>query len=157
MAKTKYELQQELKGLNEETGLKINIQKLRKAELEEEIRLRKIILTNKLIKTERSKPGRLEPRQVRFELKDGLNVPVEIVQRLSKPTEKRAPGRPPKVKPAPEEIQTPSLPPSIPSLAVSTRSETLGASNESDESKISFTMLKCTCLTCPAHSGYRRL
>jgi hypothetical protein len=90
-------------------------------------------------------------------LKDGLNVPVEIVQRLSKPTEKRAPGRPPKVKSLPEnvveEIQTPSLP----SIAVSEFVETLGAPNESDESKISFTMLKCTCLTCPAHSGYRRL
>jgi hypothetical protein len=160
--KSRYELVLELKALIQETGIPINIAKLTKPQIQEEINVRKIVIKNRVMTNERGKRGPVGPREVRFEVnEEGINTPVGLVERPTKPKSGRGRGRPPNVKPAPEkvseEIQTPSLPPSLPSLAVSERVETLGASNESDESKISFTMLKCTCLTCPAHSGYRRL
>jgi galactitol-specific phosphotransferase system IIB component len=88
--KTKYELQQELKQLMEETGLKTNVSSINKAQLEEEIKVQKIIILNRAIRTERSKPGRLEPRTIRtIQNEDGIEIPIIPEKSLSKPIEKR--------------------------------------------------------------------
>lgn len=163
---TRYELQTELKAILEQTGLKMNIMKLNKLELEEEIRIQKLILINKKWNLEKSNPGRLGPRAVRFETnEEGLNVPVGVVERLSKPPVRRETrGRPPKVKPAPppvpvsvpEAIQTNSI---SPALIISDRVLTLGADDceEIGESKISLPVLRCTCFNCPAHTATRKI
>lgn len=149
MIKTRYELQQDLKLLIEETGLKTNISKLTKAQLEEEIKVQKIMIMNRAIRTERSKPGPLGPRKIEtIQNEDGIEIPIIPEKSLSGPIEKRRPGRPKK-----EVIVEPTIPAS--------RLETLRADSDEEEKKIvhipPITSTRCTCLSCPVHNSTKRI